>query len=131
MNPGTAIAELLLLIYSFQFRPAFRATTTPGQPRPLPSLIHAFLNSSVVLLVVYTVDVNVFTRLWRCCRSGPGVHRLPWHGVATAAVVALGNSLLLHAALHRSRHTGLHSSSVALQADNKQIEFHNRGPRGV
>ena len=31
-----AIVKLLLLIYSFQFRSAFRATTTPSQPRRLP-----------------------------------------------------------------------------------------------
>ena len=37
-----AIVKLLLLIYSFQFRPAFRATTTPNQPRPLPSLTHSW-----------------------------------------------------------------------------------------
>ena len=35
-----AIVKLLLLIYSFQFRSAFRATTTPIQPRPLPSPTH-------------------------------------------------------------------------------------------
>jgi len=32
-----AIVKLLLLIYSFQSRSAFRATTTPSQPRPLRS----------------------------------------------------------------------------------------------
>jgi len=33
---------LLLLIYSFQFRSAFRATATPSQPRPLLSLTHSW-----------------------------------------------------------------------------------------
>jgi len=28
--------------YSVQFRSAFRATTTPSQPRPLPSLAHSW-----------------------------------------------------------------------------------------
>jgi len=38
-----AIFKLLLLIYSFQFRSAFGATTAPSQPqirRPLPSQTH-------------------------------------------------------------------------------------------
>jgi len=42
-NP--AIVKLLLLLYSFQFRSAFRATTMPSgssQPRPLPSLTHSW-----------------------------------------------------------------------------------------
>jgi len=35
-------AIVKLLIYSFQFGSAFRATTTPSQPRPLPSLTHSW-----------------------------------------------------------------------------------------
>jgi len=34
------IVKLLLLIYSFQFRSAFGVTTTPSQPRSLPSPTH-------------------------------------------------------------------------------------------
>jgi len=37
-----AIVKMLLLIYSFQFRSVFRATTAPNQPRPLPSLTHSW-----------------------------------------------------------------------------------------
>jgi len=37
-----AIVKLLLFIYSFQFRSAFRATTTPSQPRPLQSVTHSW-----------------------------------------------------------------------------------------
>jgi len=33
-----AVVKLLLLIYSFQFRSAFRATTTPSRPRPLDTI---------------------------------------------------------------------------------------------
>ena len=37
-----AIVKLMLLIYSFQFRSAFRATTTPSQPRQLLSQTHSW-----------------------------------------------------------------------------------------
>jgi len=40
MSTSQLIVKLLLLIYSFQFRSAFPATTTPSQPRPLPSQTH-------------------------------------------------------------------------------------------
>jgi len=40
-----AIVKLLLLIYSFQFRPGVRATTTPSHaatPTSVPSLTHSW-----------------------------------------------------------------------------------------
>jgi len=37
---ATCIVKLLLLIYNFQFKYAFRAMTTSSQPRRLPSLTH-------------------------------------------------------------------------------------------
>ena len=52
-----AVVKLLSLIYSFQLRSAFRATTTPSQPGPLPSL--TFLNSSVVLITVNGIFAKI------------------------------------------------------------------------
>ena len=43
------IVKLLLLIYSFQFGSAFRATTTPSRPRPLRSPNIDFICSILAL----------------------------------------------------------------------------------
>ena len=58
-----AIVKLLLLIYSFQFRSAFRATTTPSQSRPLPSPTHYRHRHSPELICEINSSIR---KRWQC-----------------------------------------------------------------
>ena len=55
---ATCIVKLLLLIYNFQFKYAFRATLTSSQPRRLPSLTQSELicgfNSCIDFTIFFT-----------------------------------------------------------------------------